>query len=100
MNAETAEKETKASEEVKQDTPEEKKTEEATGQNNSETSPENNDKKKMAEKGSAAVHNLKVLENIEVRLTVEVGNTEIKICLFWFEDWVGSFSYFLSFSQI
>ena len=79
MNAETAEKENKASEEVKQDNPEEKKTEEATAQNNSETSPENNNKKKMAEKGSAAVHNLKVLENIEVRLTVEVGNTEIKI---------------------
>ena len=28
---------------------------------------------------SAAVNNLRVLENIEVRLTVEVGNTEIKI---------------------
>ena len=28
---------------------------------------------------SAAVNNLRVLENIEVKLTVEVGNTEIKI---------------------
>ena len=37
------------------------------------------DKKKVAEQGSAAVSNLRVLENIEVKLTVEVGNTEIKI---------------------
>ncbi len=28
---------------------------------------------------SSAVNNLKVLENIDVKLTVEVGNTEIKI---------------------
>lgn len=28
---------------------------------------------------NSAVNNLRVLENIEVRLTVEVGNTEIKI---------------------
>ena len=37
------------------------------------------DKQKVAEQGSAAVSNLRVLENIEVKLTVEVGNTEIKI---------------------
>ena len=37
------------------------------------------DKEKVAEQGSAAVSNLRVLENIEVKLTVEVGNTEIKI---------------------
>ena len=37
------------------------------------------DKEKVAEQGSAAVTNLRVLENIEVKLTVEVGNTEIKI---------------------
>ena len=37
------------------------------------------DKQKEAEQGSAAVSNLRVLENIEVKLTVEVGNTEIKI---------------------
>ena len=36
-------------------------------------------KEKIAEQGSAAVSNLRVLENIEVKLTVEVGNTEIKI---------------------
>ena len=36
-------------------------------------------KQKEAEQGSAAVSNLRVLENIEVKLTVEVGNTEIKI---------------------
>tara|TARA_B100000579_G_scaffold423117_1_gene425913 strand:+ start:489 stop:908 length:420 start_codon:yes stop_codon:yes gene_type:complete len=79
MNAETAEKENKPSEEIKQDNPEEKKPEEAEAKASPEATPENNEKKKMAEKGSAAVHNLKVLENIEVRLTVEVGNTEIKI---------------------
>ncbi|OUW73080.1 MAG: flagellar motor switch protein FliN, partial [Rickettsiales bacterium TMED211] len=28
---------------------------------------------------SSAVNNLRVLENIDVKLTVEVGNTEIKI---------------------
>ena len=37
------------------------------------------DKQEVAEQGSAAVSNLRVLENIEVKLTVEVGNTEIKI---------------------
>ncbi len=36
-------------------------------------------KTKEAEQGSAAVSNLRVLENIEVKLTVEVGNTEIRI---------------------
>jgi len=79
MNAETAKKENKPSEEIKQENPEEKKPEEASAKASQETKTENDDKKKMAEKGSAAVHNLKVLENIEVRLTVEVGNTEIKI---------------------
>ena len=34
---------------------------------------------KKVETNSAAVSNLRLLENIEVRLTVEVGNTEIKI---------------------
>tara|TARA_B100000029_G_C17575614_1_gene958066 strand:+ start:1815 stop:2234 length:420 start_codon:yes stop_codon:yes gene_type:complete len=79
MNAETAETENKPSEEVKQDNPEEKKPEDTTAQASPEAKPDNDGKQKMAEKGSAAVHNLKVLENIEVRLTVEVGNTEIKI---------------------
>ena len=75
MNAET----------VKQENPEdlakkegqeeavEKNTTEATAQEKSDS------KQKEAEQGSAAVSNLRVLENIEVKLTVEVGNTEIKI---------------------
>ena len=51
----------------------EKNTTEATAQEKSDS------KQKEAEQGSAAVSNLRVLENIEVKLTVEVGNTEIKI---------------------
>ena len=35
--------------------------------------------KESVEPNSAAVNNLRVLENIEVKLTVEVGNTEIAI---------------------
>ena len=35
--------------------------------------------KESVEQSSAAVNNLRVLENIEVKLTVEVGNTEIAI---------------------
>ena len=35
--------------------------------------------KESVEPSSAAVNNLRVLENIEVKLTVEVGNTEIAI---------------------
>ena len=45
----------------------------------SDVEKKSNDKEKVAEQGSAAVSNLRVLENIEVKLTVEVGNTEIKI---------------------
>ena len=45
----------------------------------SDVEQKSNDKQKVAEHGSAAVSNLRVLENIEVKLTVEVGNTEIKI---------------------
>ena len=37
------------------------------------------DKQKVAEQGSAAVSNLRVLENIEVKLTVEVGSSQLKI---------------------
>ena len=36
-------------------------------------------KQKEAEQGSAAVSNLRVLENIEVKLTVEVGSSQLKI---------------------
>ncbi len=50
-------------------------------------SPESTEKKSeekvnneaSAETESSAANNLRVLENIDVRLTVEVGNTEIKI---------------------
>ena len=73
MNAEIAEngnneslKETKKTE----NTPAEQTT--------TKTSEADNTKPKI-DPNSAAVNNLRVLENIEVRLTVEVGNTEIKI---------------------
>ncbi len=74
MNAETAEKENQKEEvkqEVKQETPQDSdaQTSEAT-EKKAGTPPT---------AGSAAVNNLRVLENIEVKLTVEVGNTEIKI---------------------
>ena len=74
MNAETAQEEKKQTpnEEVKENKPEETKAE---GDVNSQSEP--NDK--IAKQGTAAVNNLRVLENIEVKLTVEVGNTEIKI---------------------
>ena len=74
MNAETAQEEKKETptEEVKENTPEEAKVE-------GEDKTNSDQKDKVAKQGSAAVNNLRVLENIEVRLTVEVGNTEIKI---------------------
>ena len=74
MNAETAQEEKKEipTEEVKENTPEEAKID-------GEDKTNSDQKDKVAKQGSAAVNNLRVLENIEVRLTVEVGNTEIKI---------------------
>ena len=74
MNAETAQEEKKetSTEEVKEAKPEGSKAE-------NEVKTENEPKDKVAKQGSAALNNLRVLENIEVRLTVEVGNTEIKI---------------------
>tara|TARA_X000001036_G_scaffold188162_1_gene177367 strand:- start:148 stop:564 length:417 start_codon:yes stop_codon:yes gene_type:complete len=78
MNAETAQKETNKTEEVKKE--DAKQTDPQTEKTNepvAEKSPENTEK--ISEQGSAAVSNLRVLENIEVKLTVEVGNTEIKI---------------------
>ena len=76
MNAEMAE-ENKKKEEVKDDkspseTPEDNKNLETKEDSKSE-------KNTNLDKSSAAVSNLRLLENIEVRLTVEVGNTEIKI---------------------
>ena len=77
MNAETAQEEKKQSPEENQ----EKAADEASTSDNQKTEvkAEDDSKAKAAKQGSAAVNNLRVLENIEVRLTVEVGNTEIKI---------------------
>ena len=74
MNAETAQEEKKETptEEVKDNTPEKANVE-------GEDKTNSDQKDKVAKQGSAAVNNLRVLENIEVRLTVEVGSTEIKI---------------------
>ena len=81
MNAETAQQETNKTEEVKkEDTkqadPQTEKTNEPAADKSSENT---KNTEKISEQGSAAVSNLRVLENIEVKLTVEVGNTEIKI---------------------
>ena len=75
MNAETVKQENREDLAKKEGQEEavEKNTTEATAQEKSDG------KQKEAEQGSAAVSNLRVLENIEVKLTVEVGNTEIKI---------------------
>ncbi len=75
MNAEIAEKENQA-EETKKDEGTPPPQPEAKGE--TQTSESKGEKKKV-NPGSAAVNNLRVLENIEVKLTVEVGNTEIKI---------------------
>ena len=75
MNAETAQDEKKV--EDPKPNPEEGavKTEDQQAEvKKAETKP-----KESVEPSSAAVNNLRVLENIEVRLTVEVGNTEIAI---------------------
>ena len=75
MNAETVKQENQEDLEKKDNKEEvvEKKTADSNVEEKSD------DKQKVAEQGSAAVSNLRVLENIEVKLTVEVGNTEIKI---------------------
>ena len=75
MNAETAQNEKKV---------EDPKTNPEEGQVKTED-PQTEDKKtetkptEAVQPNSAAVNNLRVLENIEVKLTVEVGNTEIAI---------------------
>jgi len=75
MNAETVKQENQEDLEKKDNKEEavEKKTAD------SKVEEKSDDKQEVAEQGSAAVSNLRVLENIEVKLTVEVGNTEIKI---------------------
>ena len=75
MNAETVKQENQEDLD-KKNNQEEAVDKKATDSNDQEKP---DDKQKVAEQGSAAVSNLRVLENIEVKLTVEVGNTEIKI---------------------
>ncbi len=75
MNAETVKQENQEDLEKKDN--KEEAVEKKTADSNVEE--KSDDKQKVAEQGSAAVSNLRVLENIEVKLTVEVGNTEIKI---------------------
>lgn len=79
MNAEMAETEDKKEEEKTETNTEETKAENPAEAKPEESSENKVDDKKKVEPSSAAVNNLRVLENIEVRLTVEVGNTEIKI---------------------
>ena len=74
MNAEMAEQENKEASEEKN----EAKPSDSQVEDNNNTADEVKTEKKV-EANSAAVSNLRLLENIEVRLTVEVGNTEIKI---------------------
>ena len=79
MNAETAKNENEKSQgSADKANPNESVSQETKTQ---EETLKDDQKPKSSEKadGSAAVNNLRVLENIEVRLTVEVGNTEIKI---------------------
>ena len=73
MNAETAEKDKNQTEQSQEET----KAPEASAEN--QTNKPETESLKTADKNTAAVSNLRLLENIEVKLTVEVGNTEIKI---------------------
>ncbi len=73
MNAEMAEQENKETSELKNEVmPDDGKAEDNQAVDGEKT-------EKKPEVNSAAVSNLRLLENIEVKLTVEVGNTEIKI---------------------
>ena len=73
MNAETAEKDKNQTEQAQEET----KATEASAENQANKS--ETESSKTSDKNTAAVSNLRLLENIEVKLTVEVGNTEIKI---------------------
>ena len=75
MNAETAQNEKKV--EDTKTNPEENAAK--TDDQQAEVKKAETKSKETVEPSSAAVNNLRVLENIEVRLTVEVGNTEIAI---------------------
>ena len=79
MNAEMAETEGKKEEQKTETKTDETKAENSAEEKTQDSSENKVDDKKKVEPSSAAVNNLRVLENIEVRLTVEVGNTEIKI---------------------
>lgn len=75
MNAETAQNEKKVEDPKTNSEEGQVKTEDQqTEDKKTETKPT-----EAVDPNSAAVNNLRVLENIEVRLTVEVGNTEIAI---------------------
>jgi len=76
MNAETAQNEKKV--EDPKTNPEEGSVKAEDQQAEVKTAEEAKPKESV-EPSSAAVNNLRVLENIEVKLTVEVGNTEIAI---------------------
>ena len=77
MNAETAQEEKKQSPEATQEAaPAETSTDNV---QKNETKAEADPKANVAKQGSAAVNNLRVLENIEVKLTVEVGSSQLKI---------------------
>ena len=73
MNAETAEKDKNQTEQAQEET----KAPEASSENQANKS--ETESAKTTDKNTAAVSILRLLENIEVKLTVEVGNTEIKI---------------------
>ncbi len=73
MNAETAEKDKNQTEQAQEET----KAPEASAENQANKS--ETESSKTSDKNTTAVSNLRLLENIEVKLTVEVGNTEIKI---------------------
>ena len=73
MNAETAEKDKNQTEQAQEET----KAPEASAENQDNKS--DTESSKTLDKNTAAISNLRLLENIEVKLTVEVGNTEIKI---------------------
>jgi flagellar motor switch protein FliN len=78
MNAETAEKEKNPTEEKKEVENKEEVTTSETA-DDPQASENKAAKEKKVDPSPAAVSNLRLLENIEVKLTVEVGNTEIKI---------------------
>ena len=78
MNAEIAEKENSKTVEAKDEVKDEVKASETPQEATSDSDKKGQTEKKV-EPNAAAVSNLRLLENIEVKLTVEVGNTEIKI---------------------